>query len=485
MFSLGAWMLASGSEKPEMMVGMPWSASAATIGSVPPERTSAGRTPSTRSNASWPSWIARASGGTIPGRAEDMRCTSSVAPRGVASDQLLERSRDGVGILSRRQPHRHVRDCSYRKHRLLEARGPRLDAVDVERRLSGGADVELLGGRGIGGVGTLLRELGGAPRQLLPVLELLRRWRNDALPQRLGQSPVGRDQPVQRPDQRMRGVQRRPAVDAGVQIGRAGRELEMEVNEPAGSDVEGRDVLADHPRVEDDRGVSAPLIGLEELDDRMAARLLLPVTGEAHVYRQRARLGERPGAGQQHEELALVIGDAAAVEAVLLDAGLERFRLPKVQWIRRLYVEVSVTEHRGRRVGIHAGPDLTHGQGLSVPVDQLAGSAGTADQIADPFAGADHVRRVLRVGADRWNAQKLREFVKPIAHEEQATRTARGSLTASYLDLRPAGRKSVPARVAAALRSRSSRSARVGQASTARLACFNNSPLSGPSSMTG
>ena len=50
-----------------MIVGMPLSARAGTIGSVPPERTSAGRRPSARSKASRPSRIALASGGTSPG----------------------------------------------------------------------------------------------------------------------------------------------------------------------------------------------------------------------------------------------------------------------------------------------------------------------------------------------------------------------------------------------------------------------------------
>ena len=181
------------------------------------------------------------------------------------------------------------------------------------------------------------------------------------------------------------------------------------------------------------------------------------------------------GAGQQHVELALVVGDTTAVEPVFPDLGLERFRLPQVQRIGRLHVEVSVTEHRRRRVGIRAGPDLTDSQGLSVPVDDLTGSAGIADQVADPFAGADHVRRVLGSALIDGMRRNCASSSNHSLMEQAGYHSACGPLAAS-----PVG-----ARVAAALRSRSSRSASVGQASTARFACFSSSPLSSPSSITG
>ena len=92
----GEWMFESGSPKPVMIVGIPLSARAGTIGSVPPVRISAGRTPSTRSKASSPSWIAFASGGTSPGGDDDQRSISSVAPSGAAS----RRSRSTSGAIS-------------------------------------------------------------------------------------------------------------------------------------------------------------------------------------------------------------------------------------------------------------------------------------------------------------------------------------------------------------------------------------------------
>ena len=147
-------------------------------------------------------------------------------------------------------------------------------------------------------------------------------------------------------------------------------------------------VLADHARVEDDGGVRAALIGLEEVDDRVAPGLLLPVAGEAHIDRQIACLRERSRARQQHVELALVVGDAPTVESIAPDLRLERRRFPEVERIGWLHVEVPVAEHRGRRVCVARCANLAHGQRLAVPVDDLTGPAGSADQIADPFARA-------------------------------------------------------------------------------------------------
>ena len=94
--SFGEWICESGRPKPVITVGMPLSASAGTIGSVPPERISAGRRPSARSNASSPSWTAFASGGTSPGGDDDHSSTSTSAPAGA----LSRSSRSTSGAIS-------------------------------------------------------------------------------------------------------------------------------------------------------------------------------------------------------------------------------------------------------------------------------------------------------------------------------------------------------------------------------------------------
>ena len=94
--SFGEWMFESGSEKPVSTVGIPFFASAGTIGSVPPDRISSGRTPSARSNASRPSWIALDDWSTRPGSLCAQSSTSSSAPAGVASRS----SRSNSGAIS-------------------------------------------------------------------------------------------------------------------------------------------------------------------------------------------------------------------------------------------------------------------------------------------------------------------------------------------------------------------------------------------------
>ena len=148
--SFGEWMLLSGSAKPVMIVGMPLSASAGTIGSVPPERTSSGRRPKVFSNASRPSCTAGASGGTSPGgaRRQARQLELGAVGSGLA-EQSVERGRDLVDVLARREPDREVRLRRDRQHGLLQHRRAARDPVHVERGLGGRAQVELLGGRGV------------------------------------------------------------------------------------------------------------------------------------------------------------------------------------------------------------------------------------------------------------------------------------------------------------------------------------------------
>ena len=86
----------------------------------------------------------------------------------------------------------------------------------------------------------------------------------------------------------MRRVERGAAVDARVQVALAGTQRDVEVDDAARREVERGHVAADHAAVEDDRRVGAALVRLEELDDRVAAGLLLAVAAEAHVHRQLA-----------------------------------------------------------------------------------------------------------------------------------------------------------------------------------------------------
>jgi hypothetical protein len=93
--SFGEWTLLSGRAKPVRIVGMPLSASAGTIGRVPPERVRMGLIPKPRSNASCAILITGASAATSPGRVEPgSSSTSIVAPSG--ADSCRSRSTSGA-----------------------------------------------------------------------------------------------------------------------------------------------------------------------------------------------------------------------------------------------------------------------------------------------------------------------------------------------------------------------------------------------------
>ena len=195
-------------------------------------------------------------------------------------------------------------------------------------------------------------------------------------PQRLGEPPVARDDADERLHERVRSVQRRAAVDAGVEVALAGPQRDVEVDDAARRDVERRHVAADHAAVEDDRRVGAALVGREEVDDRVPAGLLLAVAAEADVDRQLAGLRELARGGEQHVELALVVDGAARRRGSRRESRARTASLSQSSsGVGRLHVEVPVTEH-GRRLAAARGADLADRERLAVPVDELGLAAG-------------------------------------------------------------------------------------------------------------
>ena len=238
--------------------------------------------------------------------------------------------------------------------------------------------------------------------------------------------PSAEHRGAERLHQRVRGVERGAAVDARVQILVAGAKRDVEVRHAARREIEGGDIAPDHPAVEDDRRVRAALVRLEELDDRVAAGLLFAVAAEAHVDRQLAGLRELARGGEQHVQLALVVDGAAAVEVAVADLGLERRRVPQLERVGRLHVEVAVAEDGRRAVGVRRRADLADRERLPVPVDDLALAARGADEVAHPLARANDVGLVRGVGADRRDAEKLRQLVEPLHGASLAKPSSRG-----------------------------------------------------------
>ncbi|MGZ4314220.1 MAG: hypothetical protein ACXVRS_00155 [Gaiellaceae bacterium] len=85
-----------------------------------------------------------------------------------------------------------------------------------------------------------------------------------------------RDQRVERFDQRVCCVERRPAVVPRVKIAFACAQRDMEGDDTTGRNVEGGHVATDHFGVEDDRYVRVARVLLEELNDRMPISLPIP-----------------------------------------------------------------------------------------------------------------------------------------------------------------------------------------------------------------
>ena len=112
-----------------------------------------------------------------------------------------------------------------------------------------------------------------------------------------------------------------------------------------------------------------------------------PRTSDAHVHGQRALARERAGHVQQRQEVALVVGGAARVDAAVADVGLERRRRPGALVADALHVVVAVDQDRGR-VG-RARAQLAHGQRVAAAdLDELGGAAGAHDALGRPLGRA-------------------------------------------------------------------------------------------------
>ena len=194
-------------------------------------------------------------------------------------------------------------------------------------------------------------------------------------------------------------------------VGRAGPDMQMRVHHAANADHEPRLATPDHRAVEDQRRVRTALIGIDPLDDRVAADLLFAVEREADVDRQLAGGCELTHGLDEQEHVPLVIRDPARVETAVALRELERRRLPEIERVLRLNVEVRVAEHRRRRLGTLRGRHLTDDERSRAPRNELGRSTGGVDLLRDPFGGRHDVCRVRRVGAHRRNCDELGELI--------------------------------------------------------------------------
>ena len=121
------------------------------------------------------------------------------------------------------------------------------------------------------------------------------------------------------------------------------------------------------------RAASArPSSCIHPLDDRVAADLLLAVEGEADVDRQLAGRRELPDGLDEHEEVPLVVGHTTRVQPSVALRQLEGRRLPELERVGRLDVEVRVAEDRRRGLGRSDAAELADHERSRAPRDEVA-----------------------------------------------------------------------------------------------------------------
>jgi hypothetical protein len=108
----------------------------------------------------------------------------------------------------------------------------------------------------------------------------------------------------------------------------------------------------------------------------------------------------------------LVVGDPAGVEPAVALGELEGRRLPEVERVGRLHVEMRVAEDRRRGVRALGRGQLADDERTpSVPRHDVGRPAGAANPLRDPIRSRLDVLRVVRVRADGGNCDQLGELL--------------------------------------------------------------------------
>src|SRR4029079_5114479 len=155
--------------------------------------------------------------------------------------------------------------------------------------------------------------------------------------------------------------------------------------------------------------VRAALARLEEVDDGVAADLLLPVGHDSDVHGQSVLLAEELGRLEEREELSLVVGDSPRVVPTVPFSELERRRLPELERRRRLHVEVPVDHDRQSLRALRTRRDVADDQITLTHWHELRLAAGSLHEVPHPFGGSTHIVEVRRIGA---NARDRDEFAQ-------------------------------------------------------------------------
>ena len=119
---------------------------------------------------------------------------------------------------------------------------------------------------------------------------------------------------------------------------------------------------------------------------------------------------------QVHEQLAFVIIGSAGIDRLLPRCGIfcdhrfERIGAPFLQRLRRLHIIMAIDQYRlpGRIEDFLAEDHRI----ARCRIDPGLVRTGLQQEVPQPFGTPDHVRFVLRLGADGRNPQQRKKLVK-------------------------------------------------------------------------
>ncbi len=197
-----------------------------------------------------------------------------------------------------------------------------------------------------------------------------------------------------------------------MEIGPVGAQVDLAGGDPLAGDGQRWILRTVHAAIGRDHEVAGeplPLL-LQEGGHAGAADLLLALHEELKVDRRRAAgADQRLQRSQRREDVPLVVGGAAGIDAAVPDLRREGGRLPEIEGIGRLDIVVPVDQRRGlvvRDVPVTVDDRVAPGR-----QERHLRHPRLAQPLGDPVRRPRHVCIVRRQGADARDAQELAEIV--------------------------------------------------------------------------
>ena len=213
------------------------------------------------------------------------------------------------------------------------------------------------------------------------------------------------------------GIGHRAAVMAGMEVLVGPRHLHFQVGQTAHAAIDGRHLFAYHGGVGDQHhiGLQEILVGLDPGGQGAAANLFLAFEDELDIVPELAGAQQEFEGLDVHEQLALVVVGATAVDSLLTGGwilryhGLEGVRAPFLQRLRGLYVVMAVYQYRlfGTKVLVTVNYGVT---GRFIHPGIIG--PGFFQEFRKPLGASVHIGLVLGFGAHGRDTQKGKQLFK-------------------------------------------------------------------------